>query len=834
MSEAEAFHQLLGLLAGENDGSNWSSPEFPAIDRLRRAIAAPAVKASIADLAILIRQALVFESTRRNWEPLAECEVRGGRWLAFEGWNAFGLNAVAVAGGWRLSVLPWRPSWLSTEGVHSLEAWASSEHICRDFNTAAVKGDPFLSRLSRPNYRSAAQRDAVRAALLAPPGSTLVVTLATGEGKSLIAHAVAAVGYGNASHQGHSLGVTLVMVPTVALALDQESGAQAAGFTAPLAYRSGNQENNRQIAEAIAAGSQRLCYASPEAICGALREPLKTASAAGLLNAIVIDEAHLVDSWGTGFRTEFQLLAGLRRELISLSPEKRQPRTILLSATLTASATDTLRTLFGSPGEFSELAAASLRPEPEFWLASPASEVERGRRVAEALHRVPRPAILYVTRVNDAEVWYQQVIEMGFRRARLITGRTCLEERDVILKEWRAGDIDLVIATSAFGMGIDYPHVRSVIHACVPESLDRFYQEVGRGGRDGRACLSLLLPAQEDWPIARRLSEVSVIGIERGFQRWSAMFKSAEHVPDSLLFHVRLDTSPGVEDEDIDMVGERSADWNARTLTLMERAGLIRQCGIGRRHESLEPWQTVEIIDPDHMDISAWRDSVDLERRAIAAASSANYELMRQYIDRQSCIANLLGQLYGQGCVSAGCTSCSLCRTNPVSRIRPATLSYKYPWRKSLTLNSPLLDLLDSSYRLLVYFDQGNCDSRWFRRMGEILGALGVSGVHNLILLSNASEFDDRITKNLAQNSWFVAHVNRLLPGHLPPGPEVILSNEKLSLSRANLSRRDNGSARIFILPADTKAPDRPEVLLTNCFDGRIFSFDEFHQRMTR
>lgn len=833
MNEAAAFHKLLGLLAGKCGGSDWSAADFPAIDRLRRVLVEPAQQVSMPDRAILLRQVLVFESERLNWAPPAECEVRGICWQKFDNWSSYGLVAFAVPGGWRVSPQTWRPSWIAVESSLSLESWASAENVCRHFNEVAVPGDPFLAKLKRTTYRSAAQRNAVRAALRAPAGSTLVITLATGEGKSLIPQTVAIAGYGSGLGQSSTGGVTLVVVPTVALALDQETAAARAGFALPLAYRSGNQANNRQIAEGIEAGSQTLCYASPEAVCGALRESLKVAAHAGYLKAIVIDEAHLVDTWGTGFRTEFQLLGGLRRELIQLSPEYIEPRTILLSATLTASALETLRTLFGTPGEFAELTGASLRPEPEYWLAAPTSEVERANRVIEALRHVPRPAILYVTRVADAENWLQQLSGLGFQRVRLVTGETVLTERDAVLAGWRSGDIDLVVATSAFGLGIDNLHVRSVVHACIPESLDRFYQEVGRGGRDGRGCMSLLIPSYNDWSTAQHISDVTVIGIERGLQRWQAMFEHAEHVPNSAFFHVQLNISPSLSEKDIDMVGERSSDWNARTLILMERAGLIRQCGVERRNENYEPWQKIEILDHDHLRFHAWQRRVCPVRQSIAQANETNFGLMKRYITKQECITRLLVELYGRDRVGAACTSCSRCRSLAASRITPFAITQKFPWHQPSAPAEHVLSLLDINHRLLIHFDPAVIGPRWFRRLGEIFEVLGQNRVNNLTLLANPENFNDQVTQRVSAHPWFVARVPRLLPS-LPPGPEVILSAGRPPLTQTNLGPRDIGRARIFILPTDTESPDRPGIRLIHCFSGRTFHFDEFHQRLTR
>ena len=88
--------------------------------------------------------------------------------------------------------------------------------------------------------------------------------------------------------------------------------------------------------------------------------------------------------------------------------------------------------------------------------------------------------------------------------------------------------MDGVVATSAFGVGIDKADVRTVIHATVPETVDRFYQEVGRGGRDGRACSSLLLFSEQDRKVAETLSAPNLISDELGFERWPALTASAK------------------------------------------------------------------------------------------------------------------------------------------------------------------------------------------------------------------------------------------------------------------------------------------------------------------
>lgn len=170
------------------------------------------------------------------------------------------------------------------------------------------------------------------------------------------------------------------------------------------------------------------------------------------------------------------------------------------------------------------VSAARARTEIESWVAAACEPDERISRVQEALPHLPRPTILYVTEVRAAKQWFDRIQLLGFGRIRLAHGETPAQERERVLPLWSAGALDLVVATSAFGLGVEYAHVRAVVHACVPESFDRFYQAAGRAGRDGRAAISLSIPAHSDFKVAESLARRAVISVERGFARWRAMF----------------------------------------------------------------------------------------------------------------------------------------------------------------------------------------------------------------------------------------------------------------------------------------------------------------------
>ena len=115
----------------------------------------------------------------------------------------------------------------------------------------------------------------------------------------------------------------------------------------------------------------------------------------------------------------------------------------------------------------------------------------------------------------------------GIKRSGCVHGDTPSDIRSDVVDQWRSGELDSVVATSAFGLGMDKSDVRAVIHACVPESVDRFYQEVGRGGRDGNACVSVLVHTEKDIQTARKISSTKVITIEEGLLRWKDMVEHA-------------------------------------------------------------------------------------------------------------------------------------------------------------------------------------------------------------------------------------------------------------------------------------------------------------------
>jgi len=536
------------------------------------------------DLVALVRQVLRHETATQGADQ--HLLVPGGAgWPTIEHWQDADCSALpAEAGKLIVSASDWTPPWSTDRpAIAPCEAPLGRRPDLR------VPGDPFLADVlgsAFTSYSSPGQRQAIRTVLAAQDSATIVVNLPTGTGKSAVAIAPALL-------QSAAGGVSVIVVPTTSLALDQERAVREhlansePGHDHPprFAYFGGQADPERaEIRAAIRKGTQRLVFVSPESLLTSLAPSLYAAAEVGHMRYFVIDEAHLVAGWGVEFRPEFQALSGFRRDLLRVATAARQSgfRTIVMSATITEDTLDTLVALFGVPGPVEYVASVFVRPEPEYWLHACESADERLDLVVDAARHFPRPAVIYVSRPGDASRVAACLRADGNLRVAEVTGGTSPEQRRRVIEQWRGdslapelsarvSDVDIVVGTSAFGLGVDQSDVRSVVHACVPESIDRYYQEVGRGGRDGLASAAVMFHAPPDLDIARNLSSTRLIGVELGLERWSAMLNSAQ--------------SLGANRHRVSLESKRSAivrdnreneAWNLRTLSLMMRAGLIR------------------------------------------------------------------------------------------------------------------------------------------------------------------------------------------------------------------------------------------------------------------
>ena len=474
----------------------------------------------------------------------------------------------------QVSCLASFPEWLEPrsfiEDVYRLEYSSSTE-----YDTFSAGDSLLRERTVFIDYKSYEQKIAIHTALNLPDGYTLLISQPTGGGKSLSTQMIAA----------SSKGLTVVIVPTVALALDQYHSAKSVlrSNRNVFCYR-GDQSNTERLSiiSAIQNQTAQVLFTSPEALLRntELFQLLSEAAEHQYLDNIVIDEAHVVPDWGVFFRPDFQLFSIALKKWRRISNEHL--RVFLLSATLSNEVVNSLMSLFGNEGKNVQLRCDSLRHEPRFYFYPAKGKQEQSRRIVEAVEKLPKPMVIYTLRPVEAMDLQKKLRDCGFKNIPCFTGETKDRDRDEILKGWKENQYDIVIATSAFGIGVDKPDVRTIVHVCAPESLSRFYQEVGRAGRDRLPSLSLLIPytgqvdGRGDLRKALELVNKRVLTVPTMIVRWTSMFRDQSAIIEADRCIMNTSVAPSsMNEQEAEYTGNLNIKWNVNLLLFLHRAGFL-------------------------------------------------------------------------------------------------------------------------------------------------------------------------------------------------------------------------------------------------------------------
>lgn len=807
------------------------------------------------DLAVLIRQLLRRESELQGGLSQTIKVLNGNNFPDRQLWESCGVRVLAEhTDAFLLQAMPWHPGWLAIETDISPETTAIRAAQRRTYEP--TPGDSLLSLVGHRDYSNPGQREAIRAVVNAPPGSTLVINLPTGSGKSLCAQLPAL-------SESREYGVTVVIVPTTALAIDQER-AMAQFIDHPTAYfgdtSAVGQKRRQGIRERVRKGSQRLVFCSPESALESLTSSLYIAAERGFLRLLVIDEAHIVDQWGDGFRPAFQELPGLRRDLLKEAPEANKFKTVLMTGTLTESTLDTLESLYGQPGPVDVISAMQLRPEPSYWFHKCETEEIRGTRILDALFHLPRPLILYTTLVEDAYAWGRTIQKLGARRFAVMTGKSNSRDRIEVIDRWRKKQIDVIVATSAFGLGVDQADVRTVVHACVPETIDRFYQEVGRGGRDGRASLSIVAYTEEDLKLAQRLNKKVSIGADRGRQRWERMFNSKERLSDNR-WNVMVDLAPGVSTlRDINMRSEQNQKWNIRTLSLMACAGIIAfdaerppeniaheakgDGAVENVNDEVTFEQSIEhqsrrvirILDENHLEEGSWAVRIEAIRKKRKKLGRDSFRAMKDALTGEVCIADLLSAAYTimpresakprkEVIVAHACGGCRYCRRNHVAPYAHPLPTPPPAWQKTdFPVEKPLRDLLGADELLLVFYSQVQHEDEWLERLEDLTRWFLKQGVRNVV---DPLKLIESRRLNFSNAEVTVFFFQEFQPIKMPPAPSLVIHPVGRPVPPAYLLMSSKSPIRIVLIPNDSVDPGANHRSLRDGFNGKTFSFTE-------
>ena len=299
---------------------------------------------------------------------------------------------------------------------------------------------------------------------------------------------------------------TLVISPLIALMQDQLDGLPPAVYPQATLINSSLDfaELSRRL-DGIRSGAYRLIYAAPERL--RQQEFLRLLQRVGL-SLVVVDEAHCVSVWGHDFRPDYLFI----RKALEILQEANEPPTLLA---LTATATIAMQTEIAAQlGRVLEPITASVfRPNLRLEVIPCANADEKMRRLATICRDSPGPGIIYANSRDRCErlaaVLKRQGLSASFYHAGLDRETRRATQESFMLDRTR-----IMVATVAFGMGVDKSNVRFVAHFTLPESLEAYTQEAGRAGRDGKPSRCVLLTAPSDkanlsrW---RRQSEVTIV-----------------------------------------------------------------------------------------------------------------------------------------------------------------------------------------------------------------------------------------------------------------------------------------------------------------------------------
>ncbi|OMQ16648.1 recombinase RecQ [Modestobacter sp. VKM Ac-2676] len=447
-------------------------------------------------------------------------------------------------------------------------------------------------------------------------GRDVLAVLPTGAGKSAIYQVPALL----------MDGPTLVVSPLLALQRDQMENIEESRAPEAVAVNSAQRAGETRHAwDAVREGEAEYLFLSPEQL--AKDEVLDELVELGV-SLFVVDEAHCVSAWGHDFRPDY-LRLGTAIERLD------HPPVLALTATAALPVRQDIVARLGLR-EAAEVIESFDRPNLRLAVER---ESDDGRKRSAVVVRVSglmsdpatRGGLVYVASRKDAAYYADELAQLGHRVAAYHAGMKA-KDRSRVHEQFLGGEVDVVVATSAFGMGIDKPDVRFVVHASAPESLDSYYQQIGRAGRDGEPAEVYLFHRPEDLHLQT--------------------FLTASRAPETALQEVAAsldEHEEPVRTAELAEAVDAPAAKRTRAVNLLEQAGAVGTTDDGR----------LEYLDRGTDPAEAVADAVEVSE-AHQRLIRSRIEMMRGYAETTGCRRQFLLGYFGEQ-LPHPCGNCDTC-----------------------------------------------------------------------------------------------------------------------------------------------------------------------------